>query len=48
MMKGNKLVVYLLILLATALIAESCATSAKGCGCGADLNRAYKTPKRYH
>lgn len=47
-MKGNKLVVYLLIVIAISFFAEGCATSAKGCGCGTDLNRAYKTPKRYH
>ncbi|MCB0696295.1 MAG: hypothetical protein KDC07_02955 [Chitinophagaceae bacterium] len=48
MMKGNKIALYLLLVLASCFILESCATSAKGCGCGADLNRAYKSPKRFH
>jgi hypothetical protein len=27
---------------------QSCGTAKKGCGCGADINRSYKSPKRYH
>lgn len=46
MMKGNKIAVYLLILLGSVFILEGCATS-KSCGCGSDINRAYK-PKRFH
>lgn len=46
-MKLNKLFVGALLLLASLIVLEGCAGS-KGCGCGTDLNRAYKTPKRYH
>jgi hypothetical protein len=46
-MKGNKLITGLLILFAGMILLESCASSSKGCGCGSDLNRVYKTPKRY-
>jgi len=47
MMKQNKLAFYLLLIFAGSFILQSCATG-KNCGCGGDLNRAYKTPKRYH
>ncbi|MBS1782821.1 MAG: hypothetical protein JSS78_07130 [Bacteroidetes bacterium] len=28
------------------LIAQSC-SSAKGCGCGSDINKVYRAPKKY-
>lgn len=46
-MKGNKIFVLALLLGGFMLVAQSCGTAKKGCGCGADINRAYK-PKRYH
>lgn len=47
MMKGNKLAVYVLLIIMGSVFMEGCASS-KACGCGGDLNRAYKTPKRFH
>jgi len=48
MMKVNKIAVYLFFIMATSLILASCATSGKGCGCGADINRVNKPAKRFH
>ncbi len=48
MMKGNKIAVYLLLVMVTSFILASCATSSKGCGCGSDLNKVYKPSKRFH
>lgn len=40
----------ILALLAGSLvtITEGCKTGKKGCGCGADLNRVYKSKQRQH
>ena len=46
-MKGNKIAIYTLIIVVMALFIDSCAAS-KDCGCGTNINKAYKTPKRYH
>ncbi len=47
MKRLNKLTVWILVVLIGAMVMQSCASS-KGCGCGADLNRAYKPPKRFN
>jgi hypothetical protein len=47
-MKRNKFFFYTLLICGLSLLAESCATGKKGCGCGTDINRAAKMPKRYH
>ncbi len=47
MIKKNKTAFYLLLIMAACMILESCATT-KDCGCGSNINRAYKQPKRYH
>lgn len=39
-MKGRKFIGYVLMIVGLALVAQSCSTSKKGCGCGADINRA--------
>lgn len=46
-MKKNKIAVYTLTVVVLALLMQSCAAS-KDCGCGSNINKAYKTPKRYH
>lgn len=46
-MRTNRIVMYFLMLNAFVLVAESCASS-KSCGCGNDLNKVYKQPKRFH
>ena len=46
-MKVNKIFFLVFGIILAALILESCAAS-KDCGCGTDLNRSYKAPKRYH
>lgn len=48
MIKKNKTAIYLLLIVAACVAFESCATSNKGCGCGGNLNKVYKQPKRYH
>ncbi len=35
------------LLCAASLWLQSCST-AKGCGCGSNINQVYKSPKRYH
>jgi len=44
-MISRKSLLFLLLLCFLGLMAQSCKT-AKGCGCGTDLNRAYK-PKHF-
>jgi len=44
--KPNKLVIYLLLIMLGAMVAEGCSGSKK-CGCGTDLNRAYRAPKQF-
>lgn len=46
MMKKNKLAFLLLFIVVGSFMLQSCATG-KNCGCGGDLNRAYKSPKRH-
>lgn len=45
-MPFRKPLIYLLILSFFSLMAQSCMTAGKGCGCGNDLNRTYK-PKNF-
>lgn len=50
-MRGNKLVVFVLMMSTAALFLGGChssKSSSKNCGCGTDINRAYKVPKRHH
>lgn len=42
-MFSRKSLLFLLALCLLGLMAQSCKTTAKGCGCGNDLNRAYKS-----
>jgi hypothetical protein len=44
--RANKTVVYMLLILGSVLLAQSCSTT-KNCGCGSDLNKVYKQPKHY-
>lgn len=50
-MRGNKLAVFVLIMGTAFFLLGGCSSSkssSKKCGCGADINRAYKVPKRHH
>jgi|ThiBioDrversion2_2_1062182.scaffolds.fasta_scaffold00005_1120 hypothetical protein len=44
----NKIIGGLLLLAMGTVFLQSCAGGKAGCGCGTDINRAYKMPKRYH
>jgi len=44
--KTNKIVVFLLSVLLAGMVLEGC-SSSKNCGCGADLNKAYKPSRHY-
>lgn len=46
-LKNKKVTVLIILLSIFALVAQSCSTAKKGCGCGTDINRAYKA-KRFH
>lgn len=45
-MKQNKIVFYLLMILIGSFIYQGCASS-KDCGCGANINKVGKIPKKY-
>ena len=45
-MKAKKSIIYLVLLSAVLMLAQSCSTT-KGCGCGSDINRIGQ-PKRFH
>jgi hypothetical protein len=47
-MRKNKFIACVLLLSMGLIFLESCASGKKGCGCGADINRAYKTSKKFH
>ncbi len=42
--KMNKLLI--LAAISASIVFQSCA-AGKGCGCGNDINKNYRTPKRY-
>ncbi len=42
--RSRRLIIYVFILSAFALLAQSCSVF-KECGCGNDINRAYKQPR---
>ncbi len=42
--RSRRLIIYTLILSAVVLLAQSCSVF-KDCGCGNDVNRAYKAPR---
>lgn len=44
--KPKKLVIYLLLIMLGTVVAEGC-SGGKKCGCGTDLNKAYRTPKHF-
>jgi len=39
-------IIALVLLSGIFIITQGCATG-KGCGCGNDINKSYKAPKRY-
>ncbi|MBS1588083.1 MAG: hypothetical protein JST52_00570 [Bacteroidetes bacterium] len=48
-MKGSlafRMLGMFLLVTVAVLIAQSC-SSAKGCGCGSDINKVYRAPKKY-
>jgi hypothetical protein len=47
-MMGRKIISYILVIIGTMFLVQSCSTGKKGCGCGNDINRAFKSPKKYH
>ena len=41
---AKRFIIYLLIITGSLLVAQSC-SSSKGCGCGNDINKAYRQPR---
>lgn len=44
----KKAIVWMLLLTFGTILAQSCNTAKKGCGCGSDINASYKRPKRVY
>ncbi len=48
LIKGNKTIIYTLIISIGMLTFQSCHTAKKACGCESDLNGVSKHYKRYY